>query len=87
MLRASIDYVEQLLHILSRLAGQFQGTKPQKDIIAKDTESEVETLKQRNSPIGTRCLCIRTHFRFQGRHDEEVLEFSWYRIVAFRRHV
>jgi hypothetical protein len=71
MLRASIDYVEQLLHILSRLAGQFQGTQPQKDIVAKDTESEVETLKQKYSPTGTRCLGIRTHFRFQGRHDEE----------------
>jgi hypothetical protein len=84
MLRASIDYVERLLHTPSRLVGQFQGTRPQKDIVAKDTESEVETLKQRYSPIGTRCLGIRTHFRSMM---TKVLEFSWYRIVAFRRHV
>jgi hypothetical protein len=32
VLRASIDYVEQLLHILSRLTGQSKGTQPRKDI-------------------------------------------------------
>lgn len=55
--------------VVSRVNFKAHGLK--KTSVAKDTESEVETLKQKYSPTGTRCLGIRAHFRFQSRHEEE----------------